>query len=139
MVSPRESPRKLHELAPETVRSLFEEASTCEKSRALRAAGVMYRATVEELVKDQKATGGNLYEKIDSLKGTLSDELVQDLHEARMLGNDSIHSGITYSVDEVEDVAGLIEEAVLAIYVQPEQKRALREARKERRTGKSSG
>ena len=51
-----------------------------------------------------------------------------------MLGNDSIHAGITYSEQEVADVAGLIEEAVLVLYVQPEQKRAMREARKARRT-----
>lgn len=134
MVSPSESPRELHESAPTEVRSLFAEASTCEKAKAFRAAGVMYRATVEELVKEQKATGGNLYDKIESLKGTLSDELVEDLHEARMLGNDSIHAGITYSQEEVEDVAKLIEEAVLVLYVQPEQKRAMREARRARRT-----
>lgn len=133
MVSPAESPRALHESAPEGVRSLFAEASTCEKAKAFRAAGVMYRAAVEELVKDQNATGGDLFKKIDSLKGQLSAELVEDLHEARMLGNDSIHAGITYSSEEVEDVAKLIEEAVLVLYVQPEQKRAMRDARKTRR------
>lgn len=134
MVSPAQSPRSLHESAPEQVRSLYEEASKCEKGNAFRAAGVMYRATVEELVKDQQATGANLWAKIESLKAKLSDELVEDLHEARMLGNDSIHAGITYSAEEVADVAGLIEEAVLVLYVQPEQKRAMREARKARRT-----
>lgn len=134
MVSPHESPRTLHESAPAAARSLFAEASTCEKSKAFRAAGVMYRATVEELTKDQKASGGTLFDKIESLKGKLSDELVQDLHEARMLGNDSIHAGITCSAEEVEDVAKLIEEAVLVLYVQPEQKRAMRDARKARRS-----
>ncbi|RXW31093.1 hypothetical protein C1706_13920 [Propioniciclava flava] len=135
MVSPHESPRTLHESAPAAVRSLFAEASTCEKSNAFRAAGVMYRAAVEELTKDQKASGGTLFDKIESLKVKLSDELVQDLHEARMLGNDSIHAGITYSAEEVDDVARLIEEAVLVLYVQPEQKRAMRDARKARRSG----
>jgi hypothetical protein len=134
MVSPAESPRTLHESAPEEVRGLFAEASTCEKAKAFRAAGVMYRATVEELVKQQGATGKDLWNKIESLKGTLSDELVEDLHEARMLGNDSIHAGLTYSAEEVEDVAKLIEEAVLVLYVQPEQKRAMRDARKARRS-----
>lgn len=77
MVSPAESPRELHESAPEEVCSLFAEASTCEKAKAFRAAGVMYRATVEEVVKEQGATGANLYTKIDSLKGTLSNKLVR--------------------------------------------------------------
>ncbi|WP_137293536.1 DUF4145 domain-containing protein [Nocardioides dongxiaopingii] len=138
MASPAESPRTLHEAAPETIRSLFAEASTCEKAKAFRGAGVMYRATVEELVKDQGATGKDLWHKIENLKGALSDELVQDLHEARMLGNDSIHQGITYSAEEVHDVAELIEEAVLVLYVQPQEKRAMREARKARRSGASA-
>ncbi len=103
MVSPQESPRELHESAPESVRGLYAEGSTCEKAKAFRAAGVMYRATVEEVVKDQKATGSKLWHKIESLKGKLADELVEDLHEARMLGNDSIHAGITYSEEEVTD------------------------------------
>ncbi len=133
MASPAESARTLHESAPEEVRSLYAEASTCEKARAFRAAGVMYRAAVEEIVKEQGATGAQLWHKIESLKGKLSDELVEDLHEARMLGNDSIHAGLTYSAEEVEDVAKLIEEAVLVLYVQPEEKRAMREARKARR------
>ncbi|MGY2700776.1 DUF4145 domain-containing protein [Nocardioides sp. HB32] len=133
MVSPHPSPRSLHESAPAAVRGLFEEASRCEKAKAFRAAGVMYRAAVEELVKDQQATGGTLWHKIESLKGRLSNELVEDLHEARLLGNDSIHAGLTYSEEEVADVAGLIEEAVLVLYVQPEQKRAMRDARKARR------
>ncbi|WP_122263609.1 DUF4145 domain-containing protein [Ornithinimicrobium cerasi] len=133
LVSPSESPRTLHEAAPAGVRSLFAEASICERATAFRAAGVMYRATVEELVKDQNATGRDLYTKIDSLQGQLPVDLIQDLHEARMLGNDSIHAGIIYSADEVEDVARLIEEAVLVLYVQPEEKRAMRAARKARR------
>ncbi len=133
MVFPKEAPRELQQTAPIALRSLFAEASTCEKAGAFRAAGVMYRAAVEELVKDQSAQGKDLWAKIESLKGKLSEELVQDLHEARMLGNDSIHQGLTYSAAEVDDVAGLIEEAVLVLYVQPEQKRAMREARKARR------
>lgn len=52
------------------------------------------------------------------------------VHEARTLGNDSIHAGILYSDEEVEDSAKLIEEAVLVLYVQPAHKRAMRDARK---------
>jgi hypothetical protein len=134
MVSPGQSPRTLHESVPEGIRNLYEEASLCENAVALRGAGVLYRAAVEELVKDQGATGPNLLSKIDSLKGKLAEELVEDFHEARLLGNDSIHAGITYSAEEVADVADLIVEAVTTIYVQPEEKRAMRVARQARRT-----
>lgn len=135
MVAPAPTPRSLDAAAPEEVRSLFGEASTCEKAGAMRGAGVMYRAAVEELVKVQGATGKNLYEKIESLNPKLPADLIKDLHEARMLGNDSIHAGIVYSEDEVADVASLIEEAILVLYVQPAQKQAMRTARAARRTG----
>lgn len=133
MVAPAQEPRQMHEAAPTAMRDLFQEASRCEHAGALRGAGVLYRAAVEEMVKDQGAAGRDLYSKIDDLKGKLSPELIEDLHEARMLGNDSIHAGLTYSPEEVADVAALIEEAVLALYVQPAEKRAMREARKQRR------
>lgn len=51
-----------------------------------------------------------------------------------MLGNDSIHATLTYSTEEVEEVAKLIDEAVLLLFVQPEQKRAMREARRAQRS-----
>ena len=72
---------------------------------------MLYRAAVEELVRDQGATGNDLYRRIESLRSGPAAELVADFHEARMLGNDSIHDGWIYSADEVQDVASLIEEA----------------------------
>ncbi|QXJ24047.1 DUF4145 domain-containing protein [Actinomadura graeca] len=101
---------------------------------ALRAAGVMYRAVVEELVKERGGTGKDLYAKIENLKVKgLDGDLVDDLHEARMLGNDSIHAGLIYSAEEVADIANLIEEATITLYVQPEERRRMRHARKARR------
>lgn len=132
MVSPSQSPRTMHESVPESVRGLFEEASRCEQAGAMRGAAVLYRATVEELLKCL-GLSGRLQVAIDGLKGRVDDLVIQDLHEARALGNDSIHSGIVFSADEVADVASLIEETVLALFVQPEEKRQMREARRTRR------
>lgn len=138
MICPSLSPRDLHESVPDAIRSLYREASTCERSGAMRAAGVMYRAAVEEMVKERGATGKDLHKKIEDMKNKglesdLVDDLVTDLHEAREAGNGSIHDGIVYSADEIADIAQLIEEATVTLYVQPEQKRAMREARKARR------
>jgi hypothetical protein len=133
MVAPPDEPRTLHESAPAAARSLYEEGSRCEAARAFRGAAVLYRAAVEELVKDQGASGRDLYAKIESLRNEVSDELIDDLHEARILGNFSIHEGVVFSRTEVEDVALMIEEIVLTLYEQPEEKRAKREARKQRR------
>ena len=133
MIAPRRTPRVLSETAPESVRSLFGEASLCEDAGAMRGAAVLLRAAVEELVKDQGGTGKDLYAKIASLSGKLGEDLVRDLHEARLLGNDSIHKGLIYSADEVADVAELVVEAVTLIYVQPEERRRMRELRRARR------
>ncbi len=93
----------------------------------------MYRAAIEELCKDQGATKYSLYEKIDELSGRLGPDLIDDLHEARMLGNDSVHQGLIYSVDEVADVAELIIEIAEHLYVQPARKAAMRQSRAQRR------
>lgn len=50
-----------------------------------------------------------------------------------MLGNDGLHDGLAYSQDEVQDVASLIHEALLVLYVQPAQKQRFREKRQANR------
>lgn len=132
-VWPELPPRSLAASAPDAMQSLFVEASVAESAGALRAAGALYRAAVEELAKDQGATAANLYDKIESLRGKIEDELIDDLHEARLLGNWSLHEGLAFSAEEVADVAELIVEAVHTLYVEPAERRALRDARKARR------
>ncbi|MGW4624877.1 DUF4145 domain-containing protein [Streptomyces rubiginosohelvolus] len=134
LIFPSQQHRALHEAAPLKMREMFHEGARCESAGALRAAAAMYRAAVEELCADKQAAGGNLFEKIEGLtsKG-VSPEIVADLHEARTLGNWSLHDGLSFSAGEVADVALLIEEAVMVVYVQPQERAALRAARKERR------
>lgn len=137
---PKAKARGLDNSAPEAVRSAFAEAAVCRAAGAMRAAGVMYRAAVEEICKDRGATGPNLYSKIENL-GTqgLDTEIVQDFHEARLLGNDSIHDLLAYATDEVDDIADLIEEAVYALYVQPAKKADYRQKRAARRQNPPAG
>jgi hypothetical protein len=125
-VFPAPTPRELNPAVPEEVRSLFHEAAVSEVHGALRAAAVMYRSSVEAMCKDLDVSGRDVFTKIEALidKG-LDRTVVDDLHEARMLGNDSIHDGLAYSADEVADVAGLIEEAFNVLYVQPAERRVV--------------
>lgn len=132
MVYPKEMPRELPASAPEMVRSLYREASVCETAGALRAAGVLYRAATEEMVKDQGGTGRDLYAKIQSLAPKVDEELLKDLHESRVMGNDSIHDGVEYAAEEVADIAELLQEATLVLYEQPAQKARMRQARLDR-------
>lgn len=78
---------------------------------------------------------GVLYKRLEKLKErpNIEGQLVDDfLHEARLLGNDSLHDGTVFSAEEVMDVAQLIVEAVTVLYVQPEQRRKMRDARRAR-------
>lgn len=132
MIFPAKPPRQLPEAAPAGVASLYEEASICEDAGALRAAGVLYRAATEEMVKDQGGTGRDLKAKINSLAQRLDAELLEDLHESRLVGNDSIHVGLQYAPEEIADVAELLWEAAFVLYEQPAQKASMRAARKAR-------
>jgi len=106
--------------------------SICEDAGALRAAGVLYRAATEEMVKDQGGTGRDLKAKINSLTPRLDAEVLEDLHESRIVGNDSIHAGVQYAAEEIADVAELLWEAAFVLYEQPAQKASMRAARKAR-------
>ncbi|MBB6001333.1 hypothetical protein HNR25_005164 [Streptomonospora salina] len=138
---PRRTPREVDPAVPEEIRSLFAEGSEAEHAGALRAAAAMYRATVEKLCADRGATKGGLKAQINALKeqGTVEDSVVDDLHEARLLGNWSLHDALEFSAHEVADVADLIHEALFEVYVQPAQRAAMREARRNRRDNHRAG
>ncbi|WP_436763293.1 hypothetical protein [Streptosporangium sp. V21-05] len=85
------------------------------------------------------ATKYKLYDKIEGLRGQLDEDLIVDLHEARMLGNDSVHDGLPYSPEEVANVAELIVEMTQTPYIEPAKKAAMREARKQCREAHKNG
>lgn len=134
VVSPDRAPRELDEVVPEGIRSLFREGSVAERAGAMRAAGALYRAAVEALCDDRQCAGSKLFHKIEDLASKGVDvDVVGALHEARLLGNWSLHDGLEFSAEEVADVAQLIEDAVVVLYVQPAERSRLREARRVRR------
>jgi hypothetical protein len=132
-------PRNLPAEAPQSVASLFCEASMCENAGAYRGAAALYRATVEELVADLGSTAGTLEVRLDALsQRNVDPDLVADLHEARLLGNWSLHEGVEFSKEEVADVAALITDAIHQLYVQPAQREAMKKARASRRAAMKS-
>ncbi|MFE6449639.1 DUF4145 domain-containing protein [Nocardiopsis dassonvillei] len=140
LIWPARRPRELETVVPEKIRDLFAEGSVAENAGALRAAAALYRATVEEICADRGAQGNNLNQKINDLKNRgVEAGIVDDLHEARLTGNWSLHQGEPFAADEVADVADLIVEATVVLYVQPEERRRMREARRARRSGSGAG
>lgn len=132
-VWPEPLPRKLSDDVPELVRSLFMDASKAENAGSYRLAGVGYRAAVEEICKDQGAIKYSLYDKITELaERGLPQDVVDAMHEARVVGNDSIHHNLEYAADEIADLAELIKEAAKILYVQPAERKRMAQARKAR-------
>jgi hypothetical protein len=60
-------------------------------------------------------------------------DIVRDLHEARLLGNWSLHQGVDFSDEEVDDVAELIAAACYELYEEPARREAMRAARTAKR------
>ncbi|MGP3753814.1 DUF4145 domain-containing protein [Streptomyces sp. IBSNAI001] len=134
-VWPKKTPRDLAPEAPGIVREVFAEGALAEAAGAFRLAGIGYRATVEQIVKERGASGKNLYERITALKDLgASQEIVDAFHEARFVGNDAAHDALAYSAEEIADIAELINEAVLVLYVQPAQRAKMAAQRAARRT-----
>jgi hypothetical protein len=67
------------------------------------------------------------------LKLGVDQDIVKNLHEARLMGNWSLHAGVTFAPEEVKDVALLIRDAVHELYAEPARRQAMRSAREERR------
>src|SRR6266545_6380969 len=116
------------------MRGLFREASLAAHVGARRAAAGAYRAAVEAILNDKKIEGRKLEPRIDALgsKGVDAD-IVRGLHEARLLGNWSLHEGVDFSDEEVDDVAELIADACHELYEEPARREAMRAAREAKR------
>ncbi|WP_433572829.1 DUF4145 domain-containing protein [Streptomyces sp. CA-251247] len=133
-VWPKQTPRELAPEAPDIVREVFAEAALAEAAGALRLAGIGYRATVEQIVKYQGAAGSNLNQRILALSGMgVPQDVVDAFHEARFVGNDAAHDALAYDDEEIADIAELIHEAVLVLYVQPAQRAKMATQRATRR------
>ncbi|WP_158778951.1 DUF4145 domain-containing protein [Streptomyces cellulosae] len=139
-VWPTQEPRAFSPDAPEKVRDLFHGAGRAEAAAAFRLAGVGYRSVVEAICKECGAQGKNLHAMIGDLaRLNVPQSVIDGFHEARMLGNDSVHDGLEYAPDEIADIAGLIEEAVLILYVQPAERQRMAATRLARRTAHKAG
>ena len=78
---------------PVKILQAFEETITCHSSICYTASAIMVRKTLETLCHEVGSKGGNLKEKVASLKEkvVLPNELLNGLDELRLLGNDAAH------------------------------------------------
>lgn len=78
---------------PPRVVEALQEAIGCHACDCFKAAAMMVRKCLEAMCEDRGATGANLFQRIQSLKGIviLPPDLFDGLNELRLLGNDAAH------------------------------------------------
>jgi len=135
-VIPREEAKKLDTVAPDLVADFFNEAEKSRRAGALRAAAVMYRGCIEAIINDLLKSVGNFnanIKKFEEAEDILTDELrkriVDYANDIRLTGNRSVHQGTVFTEAELSDISSIIEEVVLHAYVQPAQRKAMRDSR----------
>jgi hypothetical protein len=107
---------------PAPVREALEEAIVAYAHGCYRAAALMVRRAIEEICLDKKATGDNLYARIEALSGlvVLPQPFLAGLHDVRLLGNDAAHvEARVYEEIGGEEVAAgiaIAKELIRAVY-----------------------
>ncbi len=107
---------------PQKVVEAIEEAIICHSTECYIAAAIMVRKTLEELCRDRGAKGDNLKARINNLKSKviLPQELLDGLHDLRLLGNDAAHiESLEYekvTQEEVEIGIEVAKEILKAVY-----------------------
>lgn len=107
---------------PQNVLKTLEEAISCHVARCYKASAMMIRRTLEEICHDKKATGDDLLKRIESLRSliVIPKELLDGMHELRLLGNDAAHIEAKFYDDigkeEVETSIEFTKEILKSIY-----------------------
>ena len=107
---------------PDGVVESFEEAITCHANNCYVASGIMVRRTLEEICDEENAEGSNLWSRIEDLRDqiTVPEELLDGMHDIRLLGNDAAHiEARTYKdvgKEEVVVAIAFTKEILKAIY-----------------------
>jgi hypothetical protein len=78
---------------PPAVLGAFKEAVECHAHACYKASAIMVRKTLEEVCAERGAEGKNLHERLEALreKVALSKDMLDGLHDLRLLGNDAAH------------------------------------------------
>lgn len=92
---------------PAPLRSAFDEAVTCYRSKAFTAAAVMCRKTLEGICKERGITERNLATALTKLRdaGTIDARLFEWADQLRLFGNDAAHDlSVTIEGPDARDI-----------------------------------
>lgn len=130
---------KEYENVPNDIASAASEAYACFSINANRAAVLLARTAVQAIAKDKGIHTANLYSDIEQMANAhvITDQLKEEAHEIRFLGNDMAHGDLGTAVDpdDAADILGFLDSLLDYVYQQPmaiQKRRELRERRKQR-------
>jgi len=106
-------PAKLEKIYSETVKSLNKNLQVLT--------GIGIRAIIETICKEKKASGTNLFEKINDLQkqNALTQEGTEILHKLRVLGNNSAHEVKPHSNVQLGLALDVIDNLLTSVYILP--------------------
>ena len=110
---------------PANIAADFSEALRCLWVKSYKATVAMCRRSVEASCADLKATGKNLYAKIDNLadKGIITEPLKKMAHRVRLTANKELHGRgddlNTFGEQEAEAIVACVREYFHHVYVMP--------------------
>lgn len=115
--------------APEPVRSAIKQAKKCLAIDCSDAAAAMCRAALERMVKDKKAKGAKLVNKLENLleKGLLTRIVYDAADKVRDWGNTALHELLEEPVDQetVNKLITLVDLVKRDLYITPLQIKSL--------------
>lgn len=122
--NPREGRQPLTDAAllPDKIQRIYEESLQALNDTQPVLCGIGIRAIIETVCKDKSATGGDLYNKINSLVGlgVLTQDGANILHKLRTLGNDAAHEVKPHSLQELGLAFDVVDHLLLGVYILPE-------------------
>ncbi|SFS27668.1 DUF4145 domain-containing protein [Pseudomonas sp. NFACC42-2] len=107
---------------PYRIAMLYEETKSAIENDLSIIGGIGVRAILDAICKDVKASGKDLYKKIDDLhnKSLVTKEGVAALHKIRLLGNKSAHEAESHSREQLSLALEIVNYILVGTYVMPE-------------------
>ncbi|MCS6135976.1 DUF4145 domain-containing protein [Shewanella baltica] len=108
-------------LLPINVKEIYQETTSAISNGLFILAGIGVRALIEAVCKEQKAKGGNLYDKIDSLykMSVVTKEGSETLQKLRNLGNKAAHEVKPQSEEQLYTAMQIIDHMLEGTYIIP--------------------
>lgn len=117
---------EVHNSVPKGIKRDLVEAEVCLAAGAPNAAGTMARRAVDEIVRLHKATGKDLYGRLEDLRkaGLISNELIDIAHRIRTAGRNGAHAEWQeLTPEQARNALFLLKEMIRELYITPAERK----------------